>query len=471
MIATVFCGPSIPRGEARALAPSVVFRPPAAQGDLLTAVERDGAEVLGLIDGTFHQSLSVWHNEVCYLLSRGISIYGASSMGALRAVETNRYGMVGIGTVFRWYLDGSISGDDEVALLHADESVDFRPLSIPMVNIRASLAAAVQSGKMLQSTAARVLQISASLFYADRLLPVILERCYDAGLEEACLPSVRQALSAEYVDVKRADAVELLSRISAIVEGGVERDRPPVFEFKRSSLFETLYNVDRNITIRDGEISLERIAEHFALYSPDYDKIRKDAINRSIAIYLGYLMEITPTQADIDDEEHRFTQDRKLNSAGDLQNWLRRNAFSYEDLRFYLREECIYRKLEDWVVKSRPFDRGCKRLLDELRLNGTFAFWASEAYEKAVIVDAYGSGPEYRAVTGALPAQLAKLHADSGYVRITGDAQKWAEYLGFESAGTLSDALERAVIFNDVKNRISRQLIRMAQAANLTEDE
>lgn len=471
MIATVFCGPSIPRDEARALAPSVVFRPPAAQGDLLTAVEQDGAEVLGLIDGTFHQSLSVWHNEVCYLLNRGISIYGASSMGALRAVETQRYGMVGIGTVFRWYLDGTISGDDEVALAHGDESFGFRPLSIPMVNVRASLAAAVQSGKMPETTAARVLQICASIFYADRLLPVILERCRDAGLEEACLPSVRQTLSDEYVDIKRTDAVELLFKISAIVDGSAERERPAPFDFKRSSLFETLYNVDRKIAVREGEISLERIAEHFALYGPDYDRIRKDAINRSIAIYLGYLMDITPTQADIDEEEHRFIQDRQLNSAADLRNWLHRNAFSYEDLRYHLREECIYRKLVDWVVKSRPFDRGCKRLLDELRLNGTFAFWASEAYEKTVIVDAYGSRPEYRAVSGALPAQLAKLHADSGHVRITGDAQMWAEYLGFESPETLSEALERAVIFNDVNNRISRQLIKIAEAGELVEDD
>ena len=37
-----------------------------------------GAEIIGLIDGTFHQNLSVWHNEVCYVLSRGVAVFGAS---------------------------------------------------------------------------------------------------------------------------------------------------------------------------------------------------------------------------------------------------------------------------------------------------------------------------------------------------------------------------------------------------------
>ena len=79
----------MPRAEARDLLPIAVFRPPAQQGDLLASVNQGGANVIGLIDGTFHQNLSVWHNEVCHLLSRGVIIYGASSMGALRAAETD----------------------------------------------------------------------------------------------------------------------------------------------------------------------------------------------------------------------------------------------------------------------------------------------------------------------------------------------------------------------------------------------
>ena len=67
----------MPREQARSLLPSATFHPPAGQGDLLAVAQDGDAEVIGLIDGTFHQNLSVWHNEVCFLLSRGVAILGA----------------------------------------------------------------------------------------------------------------------------------------------------------------------------------------------------------------------------------------------------------------------------------------------------------------------------------------------------------------------------------------------------------
>src|ERR1700733_13907783 len=120
MVVSIFLGPSLPISDARSLLADAVYHPPAEQGDLLATVARDGAEIIGLVDGTFHQNLSVWHNEICYLLSQGITIFGASSIGALRAVETARFGMIGVGQVYEWYRDGVITCDDEVALLHAD---------------------------------------------------------------------------------------------------------------------------------------------------------------------------------------------------------------------------------------------------------------------------------------------------------------------------------------------------------------
>jgi hypothetical protein len=158
MNVTVFLGPSLPIYEARAILPDANFRPPAEQGDVLTAVERDGAQVLGLIDGTFLQNLSVWHNELCYALSRGVTIYGASSIGALRAVETERFGSIGVGRIYQWYRDGIVNSDDEVALAHGDSSSGFRQMSLPLVNIRASLEQAVSKRLVAESIAVKAFQ-------------------------------------------------------------------------------------------------------------------------------------------------------------------------------------------------------------------------------------------------------------------------------------------------------------------------
>ena len=68
---------------------------------------------------------------------------GAASMGALRAAELHGFGMVGHGRIFEWYRDGVIDADDEVALIYGPEEVGYPSLSKPLVNIRATLAAAV----------------------------------------------------------------------------------------------------------------------------------------------------------------------------------------------------------------------------------------------------------------------------------------------------------------------------------------
>jgi hypothetical protein len=42
--------------------------------------------------------------------------------------------------------------------------------------------------------------------------------------------------------------------------------------------------------------------------------------------------------------------------------------------------------------------------------------------------------------------------------------------LGFENPETLSEALQEAVIFNDVKKRISRQLVKIAESGEQLKD-
>ena len=69
-----------------------------------------------LIDGEFGKNLSVWHKELLYALSRPYvrRVIGAASMGAIRAADMWRYGMVGIGrTVF----DGTHVEDFKVTIL------------------------------------------------------------------------------------------------------------------------------------------------------------------------------------------------------------------------------------------------------------------------------------------------------------------------------------------------------------------
>ena len=470
MIASIFLGPTMSYGEARQLLPDAVFHPPAAQGDLLAAVDQDGADVIGLIDGTFHLNLSVWHNEVCYLLSRGITVYGASSMGALRGTETDRFGMVGIGTIYEWYRDGVITGDDEVALIHGDQSSGFRPMSHPLVNIRASVAQAVAKGSISKPFAEQLVEFARSLYYPERQVPGILQLCRNAGFPEHELCAAERALTEDYVDLKRSDARVLLMEIRRVLDGTVDRPPPVAFEFSRSGVFETLYNLDRQVLVGDITVTLQDIAEHVALHHPAAGELRRAALHREVAIFFALLLGLRVTQDDIASERTAFLEGRTLTTPDDVHDWLRRNAISEADLGVYLAEEALCRRLRHWVQTSRSFDRGAKALLDELRARGDFPDWATQAAESTAIIRAYQGQPEYQRIEQEDPARLAEQHAAHTGLQIIGDARVWAEDAGFDGVTGLIEALRRAVIFDDVSARITRELMALGRIIDKAED-
>ena len=138
----VFLGPSLEREAAEKILPAE-YRPPAKRGDLLRAAQ-DGAEIIGLIDGVFHQESAVAHREILAAVKKGVKVVGSSSMGALRAAEMDTLGMTGIGEVYRMYKSGELVSDDEVALVFDPET--GLSLSEPLVNIRFTLREAEQQG-------------------------------------------------------------------------------------------------------------------------------------------------------------------------------------------------------------------------------------------------------------------------------------------------------------------------------------
>ena len=115
--------------------------PPVAQGDVYrAALSRPRA--IGIIDGYFSGAPSVWHKEILWAMSEGVPVFGAASMGALRAAELHEFGMRGIGRIFEAFRDGVLEDDDEVAVVHGPAEIGYLPASEAMVNIRATLALA-----------------------------------------------------------------------------------------------------------------------------------------------------------------------------------------------------------------------------------------------------------------------------------------------------------------------------------------
>lgn len=227
----LFTGPSLSHADARAILPSATLLPPAARGDIYRAARR-GAKVIGLIDGAFEMVPAVMHKEVLWVMSEGVHVYGASSMGALRAAELHTFGMVGIGKVFEAYASGAIDADDEVAVLMGPEELGFPALTDPMVNMRATIAAALTQDVVSQEAADQLIAIGRSIFFKERSFDELLARArpmLDIVAFEAWLPEGR-------VDQKRLDAIALLERIKVDLAQGLGPHKPN-FEFIATSVW------------------------------------------------------------------------------------------------------------------------------------------------------------------------------------------------------------------------------------------
>ncbi len=201
MSLVAFAGPSLPPGDRERFA-GIEWRPPAEAGDLLRLACTPSLTIC-LIDGYFDHRPAVRHKEILLLLSEGVRILGASSIGALRAAEMADFGMVGVGAIYRAYARGRIAGDDEVALVHGPAERGWRAMSVPLVDVRATLCRAARSRVLGMADARTLLRAAAAAHYAERSWAGLLR---SAPLPAAAREALGAWLGAGQVAQKRIDA-------------------------------------------------------------------------------------------------------------------------------------------------------------------------------------------------------------------------------------------------------------------------
>jgi len=206
----VFLGPSLDRKRASEIL-EADYRPPAKRGDVFRAA-KEGAKIVGLIDGVFFQDSAVAHKEVLAVLEMDVKVIGASSMGALRAAELHPFGMEGVGEIFRLYREGVLISDDEVALIL--DPINFEPLSEPLVNIRDNVRAAQDMGYINSEAGERILAVASSIYFPKRTYDRILGEA--EGLDESQREGFKRFLRIEKRDLKMEDAISALERIKEL---------------------------------------------------------------------------------------------------------------------------------------------------------------------------------------------------------------------------------------------------------------
>jgi hypothetical protein len=213
--------------------PGIDFFPPAALGSVFRAMER-GYRRIGIIDGFFGNTPSVWHKEILFAISKGIEVSGAASTGALRASELAPYGMHGIGNIYRLYRRASIADDDEVCVTHAIAEMDFMPLSEPMISIRYTLRGLRRRSVIARAEETAIAAELKSLHFSERTLErirtAVARHVSQDEKADGRADRVAAAFMAARRDVKGEDARRLLDRLSAPqIPCG-----PPQWEFPRT---------------------------------------------------------------------------------------------------------------------------------------------------------------------------------------------------------------------------------------------
>lgn len=193
----VFLGPSCPEDDVRAILPDATVLPPVQRGDLYRHRILK-SRLFVIIDGVFANEPAVSPREVVDVIEDGAMIVGASSMGALRAADCAPAGAIGIGQIFRLFRRGSISSEDEVAVLFSSDR-PFPPLSEPLVNMRMALRRATRA-KMLTGDQSRHLMTAAhATHYAERTWRGVFAKANLALSEDL-------AAFLSKIDAKREDA-------------------------------------------------------------------------------------------------------------------------------------------------------------------------------------------------------------------------------------------------------------------------
>jgi hypothetical protein len=378
MRAIVFVGPTISALEAVAEL-DCTYLPPARQGDVFRAVRDFRPQAIGLIDGVFLDVPAVWHRELLWALTQGVHVFGAASMGALRAAELAAFGMRGVGRIYSAYATGSWPGfdepfedDDEVAVVHAPAEVGGRALSDAMVDLRDTLAAAETAGIIDRATRDTLVGIMKALHFADRSLLRLSEAAAQA-MQEPVLTALRAWLRTNAVPRKWLDARELLRTMAAFLR---ERPEPlqPSFQMERALVWE------RFVHLADEPGEMDKLILDELRLEPRLSRDVEHAALGRVSVLRD--MDIEPDDDLVRACWNRFREDRALWLKSDVDKWLADNNADAGALDRLLKQQAILD-----VIAAQGREGLTRTVIDHLRLCGHYQRLANRVRTKARVLN------------------------------------------------------------------------------------
>ncbi len=210
----IFLGPSLSHESAQKILPARYLAP--IQRGALSRAIKESAKIIGIIDGSFYRTYAVSPFEIISGLRAGIKFFGASSMGALKAVECESFGMVGIGQIFQWYRSGKIEAEDEVAMVFDPDTL--KPLSVPFVNMRYAFSFAETEGLLTRSEKNFLLRSAKKIYFPERSYEKMFAIAKTKGFPSSKIQKLNKYVKNKARDLKALDAIACLEAIRNSLE-------------------------------------------------------------------------------------------------------------------------------------------------------------------------------------------------------------------------------------------------------------
>ena len=381
-VIVAFLGPSLAHHDAQAIAPNAILLPPVCQGDLLSAVDRYRPDVVVMIDGEFGQTLSVWHKEILFALHDGVRVFGASSMGALRAAELDRFGMEGVGEVYRHYANQFLTSDADVALLHADGENGWRPFTWPMVNVWATISSLRDRGIVDDAGCSALLAGAEALHFTDRSRRALVQQLREQGRSDA--EQLVDAFVDHFVDQKKIDAIEAMTMAANATTVPRPNFEEPLHLLGR--IGGAMVATDTTLQSASHPLRGYQLVNDVALHDPDFEQLSQRALDRAAVLEYAGEAGVQLTEAEIASEASRFFSSIGVED-DKIAEWARANDLTTRDFDRFLRDLALRRHMQRWALDVRLYGGNREIIRDQLRIENRYVDAVKAATRRRQLAD------------------------------------------------------------------------------------
>ena len=303
-------------------------------------------------------------------MSRGIHLFGASSMGALRAAELHQFGMRGAGEIFTYFRDGVLEDDDEVAVLHGPAELGYPSASLAMVNARKSITVAMEASIISQTVAETLVALTKSIFYQQRQWTKVFALAQESGIDANALAAFESWLESNERDLKLQDARTMLAQLGEFMQS----TREPLhcdYTFAWTVMWDSVVTGDTGkppAEIGTAQVDIESLVlDELRLRPQQYRQILLRTRLKQIA-----LREAGGARTDVDEAQTRrqlqkLRESHELFTRAQLDDWIEQNDWDPGRLQqaLELEQQCN-------AVVDKLGDIDDRTLLDELRLDDSY---------------------------------------------------------------------------------------------------